>query len=332
MTLFATQYSTLSSCALNEHIQRKYGLENTSCKLLLRGVSDTYQLEGDNCKYIFKVYRRPHRSLVEIEGEVELLNSLKKNGAKVAFPLTDLKGSQIQEFHAAEGKRCGILFSFAKGKVIYNLTADQLKIIGREMAFTHNITSCIQLRNERKAHDLHNNLLSPMKVVEPAFKEYPEGYGYLQSIAGKVLEKMESINTTSFNYGYCHYDYLPKNFHFDENNQLTVFDFDFAGKGLLANDLMSFKMHYFFHTIIKGMEREEANTHFNTFVEGYREVRPISEEELGLIPYLGMMYWTFYLGFQYEHYEDWSNTFFNIQHLYKWIDWMKKWEELYCKF
>ena len=332
MKFFETQYSTLSSHALNEHIQSKYGLKNTTCKYLLRGVSDTYQISGDACSYIFKLYRKSHRTLAEIEGEVELLNILKLKGANVAFPVQDLEGRQLQSFLAAEGTRYGVLFSYAQGKVIYNFSQEQLKIIGREMAFNHNLTSKIQLQNERKIYDLHSTLVAPLQELEPAFLDYAAGYGYLKETAGKVVEKMESMNTASFGYGYCHYDYLPKNFHFDENNQLTVFDFDFAGKGLLANDLMSFLVHYFFHVNIKGMPKEEADQHFKIFLQGYKEVRPISEEELAIIPYLGIGYWMFYLGFQYNHYEDWSNTFFNQQHLYKWIDWMKKWEELYCKF
>lgn len=332
MTIFPAQYSTLSSYALKDHIRRKYGLDVASCRLLLRGVSDTYQLEGDSCKYIFKVYRRAHRSLTEIKGEVELLNNLYANGAKVAFPLADKEGEQVQEFQAAEGVRHGVLFHFAKGKPVYDLANEQLQMIGREMAFNHTITSKIRLKNERKEHSLQNNLLRPLETLEPAFKEYPEGYAYLKIVAERVAEKLEPIPTADFGYGYCHYDYLPKNFHFDENNQLRVFDFDFAGKGLLANDLMSFKVHYFFHIIIQGMAKEEADNHFHVFVEGYREVRAVSEEELALIPYLGMMYWMFYLGFQYAHFEDWSNTFFGVNHLKKWIGWMKKWEELYCKF
>lgn len=250
----------------------------------------------------------------------------------MAFPIRDSEGGQIQAFTAAEGTRYGVLFYFAEGKVIYNLTEEQLRTLGREMAFNHNITAQIKLRNERPVYNLQTTVLEPLRVLEPAFVGYPEGYEYLKRIGEKVSHKMESFPTASFSYGYCHYDYLPKNFHFDDNNQLTVFDFDFAGEGFLANDLMSFQIHYFFHVIIKGMPPEEADMDFKTFVQGYREVREIAEEELALIPYLGMGYWMFYLAYHYTHYNDWSNTFFNLQHLQKWIGWMKKWEALYCKF
>ena len=332
MEIFPTRYSTLSAAALNARIQKRYGLSETSCQYLLRGVSDTYLIKGRENKYILKIYRDAHRSLDEIKGEVELLNMLKAAEANVAYPIADVHGEQIQAFNAAEGIRYGVLFSYAIGKSLYDFTDEQLRIIGREMAFNHNITSRIELTYARKSYDLNTTMIQPLKVLAPAFSEYPEGYEYLKTTAEKVIQKMESFHTEAFSYGYCHYDYLPKNFHFDENNKLTVFDFDFAGKGWLANDLMTFQMHYFFHSFFKGIPQKESARSFDTFVEGYSTTRHISEEELAAIPYLGFMFWTFYLGFQYENFDDWSNYFFNTRYLIERVRLIRNWVELYCEF
>jgi Ser/Thr protein kinase RdoA (MazF antagonist) len=199
------------------------------------------------------------------------------------------------------------------------------------MAFNHNITSQIELENSRGVYDISSTIIKPLEILKPAFKNYQEGYQYLIETSEKVISKMKLFNTDEFSYGYCHYDYLPKNFHFHEN-ELTVFDYDFSGRGYLVNDLMTFMVHYFFYVIIKGMPKEEADRHFNVFIEGYKENRQISKEELEAIPYLGFMFWTFYLGFQYQNFDDWSNTFFGTPHLKKWVMWVRKWEELYCEF
>src|ERR1700755_2961199 len=97
--IFPTQYSTLSSTALNTFIAERYGLTETTCHLLIRNVSDTYIVESPTVKYIFKIYRDAHRKLDEIEGEVELLTILADNGAKVSYPLTDLSGNKLQSFN-----------------------------------------------------------------------------------------------------------------------------------------------------------------------------------------------------------------------------------------
>ncbi|HEY0054562.1 MAG TPA: hypothetical protein VGB63_04325 [Pedobacter sp.] len=77
MEIFPAQYSTLSSVALNIKLHEVYNLEGMHCRLLLRNVSDTYILENESFKYIFKIYRDAHRKLEEIKGEVELLIKLK---------------------------------------------------------------------------------------------------------------------------------------------------------------------------------------------------------------------------------------------------------------
>ncbi|OZI05959.1 hypothetical protein BWI93_22720 [Siphonobacter sp. BAB-5385] len=332
MTLFPTQYSTLSSHALGTYLAEAYGFSDVRCSLLLRGVSDTYRVEHAGGKAIFKIYRDAHRSLPEIQGEVELLNRLRAGGAHVSYPIPDLKGQAIQSFQAAEGIRNGVLFTYANGENVYDFSDEQLRIIGHEMAFNHTITSQLELRHPRKPYDLETTLDRPLEVIRPFFEHFPEGYAYLEETAQRVKDELERFDTTTFSTGYCHYDYLPKNFHFDEQNTLTVFDYDFAGKGFLANDLMSFQIHFFFHTFFKKISREEADRQFGVFVNAYREKKAFSEQELQAIPYLGFAFWLFYLGFQCENFEDWSNTFFSSRYIHDRINLIQQYMNLYSTF
>lgn len=331
--IFPTQYSLLSAAALNGHVEQRYGFGKLTGKLLTHNVSDTYLLASPTEKYIFKVYRRAHRSLTEIRGEVELLTALKEQGAKVSYPLSDLTSNYIQEFTAAEGVRYGVLFTFAPGQPVYDLTDEQLTIVGREMAFIHTITSRIELRHERKVYDINTTIMEPLKTLEPTFADDPDSYNYLLETADRVIRKLDSIDTTAFGYGYCHYDFLPKNFHFSQDNSITFFDFDFAGKGFLANDLLSFSLHFFFHVSAGKMTQAEADRAFIVFLAGYRTIRFISDEEIAAIPYLGFMFWTFYLGFQYENFEEWSNFFFTPRYVKDFVDnRIRRYVEQYCRF
>ena len=332
MTIFPTQYSLLSSAALGKYLGEVYGFHGVTCKLLIHNVSDTYILESQNQRFIFKIYRDSHRKEDEIKAEVELLNILKENGAKVSYPISDLKGEFIQSFNAAEGTRFGILFTFAVGKPTHDYDENRLQIIGREMAAIHNITSVINLVNPRRTYDIETTLNRPLESIKPAFSEFPEDYVWLHSTTEKVVEILKQFDTTKFSYGYCHYDLLPHNFHFDEQDNITFFDFDFAGKGFLANDLMTFFVHFFFEVNFKKMTQEEADVKFNVFVAAYREVRPISEEEINAIPYLGFAFWVFFLEFYQMHFDDWSNTFFNSRFKKERMGWIRNWVEWYCRF
>ena len=332
MTIFPTQYSTLSSAALRDHIEKNYAVGPLTGRLLVRNVSDTYLFEGSSAKYIFKIYRDVHRGLPEIEAEVELLNILHDRGARVAYAIRDLQGGQIRHFQAAEGIRHGVLFYYAPGKPVLDLSDEQLRITGREMAAIHNITAAIELTRPRRVYDIQTTLLGPLKTIEPHYKELAEEYAYLQDTADKVIAKMKQFDTAAFSYGYCHYDFLPKNFHFDEENGVTFFDFDFAGKGYLAYDIMTFYAFFFLFMDMGRITQEKADRDFGVFLAAYREVRPLSAEEVEAVPYLAFMWWVFFLEFYHEHFEDWSNTFLTQRFIRERVALIRKWVELYCRF
>ena len=330
MDIFPTQNSTLSAVALKTHLAQAYGLIIQSCKLLVRNVSDTYLLEAVDSKYIFKIYRNKHRKFEEIAAEVELLSELHANGAQVAYPLTAVDGNQIQSFNAAEGTRYGVLFTYARGVVVHDLRPAQLKPLGRAMASVHNITSKINLKNPRRVYNNDTMLLAPIKLVKPAFESIAPEYNYLKEKSEEIAKKIAQLDLAKFSYGYCHYDFLPKNFHFERNN-VTFFDFDFAGQGYLINDIASFYIHYFLEVYYGKITQQEADHAFAIFVAAYREVRPLSDEELAAFPYFGYAFWIFYMGFHYENFEDWSNIFFGPKFLKDRTTLIKKWVDWYVK-
>lgn len=331
-SLFSAQYSTLSSVALQGYLIKAYRLKaDTSCRLLIRNVSDTYILEDKTEKYIFKIYRDSHRSICEIEAEVELLNILKSNGLPISYPLKDAEGKQIQQFNAIEGIRNGILFSYAKGKVIQDLEPQHLHRLGKDIATIHQATANLKLKNKRAVYNFETTLFLPLKTLEIHFKEMPEEYLYLQDVANKVVKKFETFDTANFSYGYCHYDFFPKNFHFDNFGNITFFDFDFAGEGYLINDLMSFLNHYFFHGLNGLISKEQAERDFNLFLNAYTEVRALTDDEKKAIPYLGICFHIFFLEFFYKNYDDWSNIFLTPKYTKNRVALIKKWVEMYCE-
>ena len=331
--IFPAQYSTLSAAALKDYLIEAYHLDpNINCRLLIRNVSDTYILENESQKYIFKIYRDAHRTRNEIEAEVELLNILKANGNFVSYPIIDQSGKQIQRFNAIEGPRNGILFSFAEGKVVIDLEEKHLIQLGQDIARLHQTTSMVKLSKPRPVFNFETTLFKPLRDLKPHFAEMPEELEYLSAIADKVVKKFEAFDTSKFSYGYCHYDFFPKNFHYDKTGKITFFDFDFAGEGYLINDLMTFLNHYFFHQLNNLITKEQADEDFNTFLWAYQQVRPLTADELIAIPYLGITFHIFFLKFFYDNYDDWSNAFLTPRYTKHRVSLIKKWEEMYCNF
>jgi len=298
---FPAMYSTLSPEALALLIAEKYALQNVQCSFITRGVGDTYIVETPSAKYAFRVYRATHRSLPQIEAEVALLTSLKDAAVSVSYPIEDAGGNIIQSLDAAEGTRHAVLFSYAQGVAVAALNNRQLTNLGVEMAKFHNVSSAIKLNNSRWQFDAYTKLINPLKMAEQYFATCPDEYAWLKYIIEKVQRYFDGVDTSAFSTGYCHFDFLPKNFHFDADDNITIFDFDFFGKGWLVNDVMSFWQHLYMDVYFKRMTQEAANDAYATFIHGYRTVRAISDEELATVPYLSIDFWLFYMGFHTTH-------------------------------
>ncbi|PZR25946.1 MAG: hypothetical protein DI535_16040 [Citrobacter freundii] len=297
---FPISYSTLSQDALSDFITVNYRVGLARCRFLVRGVGDTYLVEADHTKYIFRVYRATHRGLPVIASEMTLLTKLKEAGVSVSYPIPDKKGELIQPFNVPEGTRYGVLFSFAEGKVINAPDETQLKSLGHEMAKFHSLSSSIKLDGVTRKFDLQTTLFDPLEKTKHFFASDPEGYGSLCQTAKKIEHELAAIDTDSFSKGYCHYDFLPKNFHFD-GAKVTFFDFDFLGYGWLVNDLMIFWQHLCLDIFFNRTTKESAIKNFRIFINAYREIKDLKDEELNIIPLLSPGFWLFYMQFHSTH-------------------------------
>src|ERR1700722_7719742 len=298
--IFPASYSTLSPLALASLVSERYGFADVRCELLLRGVGDTYLLESAGVSYILRAYRSSHRSLPQIKAEGELLLALMHAGVPAAYPIADLAGGEIQAVEAVEGTRYLVLFNYAPGQVAAVLSEPQLRVLRHEMARFHAVSSTITLSNKRWTFDFETTLHRPIEMLKHAFREDPEGYAWVKEAAGKVEQALNELGVSGFPTGYCHFDFLPKNIHFD-GDSLTFFDFDFFGHGWLVYDIMTFWEQLCLDVHFGRMKQTEADEAYAVFLKAYREVRPLSEAELKAVPWLSVCWWLFYMGFHTTH-------------------------------
>lgn len=297
---FPATYSTLCPSALATLIEDCYGVTNVQCRFISRGVGDTYQVDTKENRFILRVYRSSHRTLLQIEEEVRILLRLKQAKVSVSFPISSISGESILKINAIEGERHAVLFSYANGHVVRAMNKAQLHNLGVEIARFHNESSQIANSKQRWNFDIETTITTPLKLLKPAFEGNIEDYAWLLKMCNEVITKLSQLNTTPIPQGYCHFDFLPKNFHFD-NDRVTLFDFDFMGYGWLVNDIMTFWVHLMLDVFTKRMTQEEANEAYQVFLNGYREHRSVSEQELAMIPYLSFGFWLFYMGFHSTH-------------------------------
>lgn len=313
MNIFPTRYSTFSAQALAKFIQEQYGFSGVRCQYKMRGVSDTYEIWTDTGSYILKIFRPMHRTTEELQGELAFLQYLLEKNIRIAAPVKDLGGNALQSFQAIEGIRHGILYNYAPGRPIIDQTDAEIIGSAQYLATFHQQTEGLTIPYNRQEYTLQSMLHDPLQAIRPAYEQFglTEEYAKLEQAAGECLKAFEQLDIAQFSKGYCHYDYMPKNWHHDEDGNMTLFDFDFAGDGWLMNDIASYAVYV---TLLTS-DSDEGKRRLKLFMDEYSKLRPIHPEELKALPHLGLLFILFYLKYQYENFEDHTNFYFGPRFL-----------------
>lgn len=298
---FPVQYSTLLSCALQDKILTKYHFNGLPlCEFLYRGMNDSYLVKDLSSQYIFKVYRHAWRSLVDVESEIELLQYLKSNGVSVSFPIADKQGNAIQTICAPEGERYAALFSYAEGSsLMADMTMEQSRITGKEFAKIHMLTANRQLINQRSQLGLTALLDSSSFMIEPFIDDRNNDLTNLKEVIMRLKEKFASVALHELDYGICHGDFHPANYHISERNEITIYDFDSCCVGYFAYDIATF-----YYWIVRAYKN--AKKIMGSFLRGYQEIRKLSELEIELMPYFGAASFIWMIGMQCSNCEIFS--------------------------
>lgn len=323
MTTFPAIASTLSETELGNFIKEKYQLaENFNCKLFRTGVNHTYFISDNETKFVFRVYCYKWRTKIEIEQELELLHLLKKNALSVSHPIPDTKGNFIQEIKAPEGIRYAVLFSFAKGEKMRFMSNETCYSIGSLMAKIHNITE--RKKINRVNYDPEILLYKSYDNIKSFFAEDIDEMKFLKKISPKISKKLEDRNLSENQNGIVHLDIWYDNLSVNNENEITIFDFDNCGNGLLILDVGYFCKQLFFIE----SDKNEYELKANSFLDGYQKIRHLSEKEIKLIPEAGASIFVFYLGVQAQRF-DWSNIFFTENYLKMFAGRIRNWLDYY---
>ena len=323
MTTFPIITSTLSQTELGKFITEKYQLEECfDCKLFRTGVNHTYFLLSTHKKYVVRVYCYNWRTKVEIQQELELLNLLKNNNLSVSYPILDKEGNLIQEINAPEGLRYVVLFTFAEGEKMRFMTNETCFVIGSMMAKIHNITATKKIDRVNYNSDVLLN--KAYEHLNLFFSDDLSEMKYLKQITSKMSKNFEDNNLLENQKGIVHLDIWYDNLSVNKENEITIFDFDNCGNGHLILDVGYFCKQLFFIE----SDKNEYEIKVESFLNGYRKERSLSEKELKLIPEAGASIFVFYLGVQAQRF-DWSNIFLTENYLKMFVGRIKNWLEYY---
>ena len=317
---FPVTNSTLSANKLGDVIQQKYNLsKNTECKLFKTGMNHVYMVSDGNEKYVFRVYTFDWRTKTEIAEELRLLIHLNENNTPVSFPIADNLNEYIQEFNAPEGKRYGVLFSFADGAKSARFTAETSFSIGQALAKIHKSTENYTLN--RITYDNKVLLIDSVKRTREFFKKENDEITFLEKMANFLQNEFNNVKKEQIRFGAVHLDVWFDNLHFNQENKVTIFDFDFCGNGQLCLDIS----YFLFQLFSTNLNEEEYRIKADNFLKGYETITEISDEEKRIVPFACLAIMTYYISMQCDSYDNWTNIFLNEDHLKRFVGNLKRW-------
>ncbi|WP_454059482.1 phosphotransferase [Elizabethkingia ursingii] len=312
--------STLSPNELGKLIQQKYGLsDKTECSIFRIAMNHLYIVYDGENKYVFRVYTHNWRTKLEIEEELRLLLHLKETGGQVAFPLADKSNKYIQEIEAPEGKRFGVLFSYAKGTKTARFSPQTSFFIGQALAKVHQSTENFELA--RMSYNTQNLLDTPILRIKKFFNKNSSDVIFLEKLSTFLMLKIQNIDTPKMRYGSVHLDVWFDNLHIDNEKEITFFDFDFCGNGYLCFDIS----YFLFQLLTTNLNEAEYQEKAESFLKGYETVTVISSEEKRFLSYACLASMVYYISVQCDRFEYWTNIFVNEDHLKRMVGNLKRW-------
>jgi Ser/Thr protein kinase RdoA (MazF antagonist) len=274
-------YSQLSADSVRQLVADHYQfIGPLHCKYYVLGLHDNYLIENLNEKYILRIYRNDWRSPNEANFELELLAFLHERNAQVASPILTASGEWSFHIDSPEGDRIAALFPFAKGKAPGNvISIEQCVLLGRAVSDVHHIADSFKTQYARPELDVHHLVDESIELIAP-FIEAEEQF-YMASLRQQLRRDWPNIPKDIGIFGICIGDVNATNFHIDDKQHITIFDFDQCGYGFRA-----FEIGKFISSLNLNSEKSSLK---NAFLEGYQEKRLLIPAELEAISYFELV-------------------------------------------
>ena len=234
----------------------KEGIENTN-----------YSIETDKGKYILTIYEK-RVNAHDLPFFSKLMLGLSNKNFICPKPISNKNNVHISDF---QNKKFMIV-SCLEGKSKKNLSPLECKIVGKESAKLHGITKNF---NFKRQNDLS------VKSWRKIFDQVKEGCKKIHPDLPKLIEgnliDVEKNWPNNLPAGIIHADLFNDNIFFKNNKFSGFIDFYFS-----CNDFYAFEIAICFNALC--FDGVKENLSFNVtkakkFIEGYNEVRKISDEE-----------------------------------------------------
>ena len=252
-----------------EEILSNYNLGKLdSFKGIEEGIENTnYFLSVNKRKLILTVYEKRVKP-EDLPFFSELMTSLNKASVKCPIPIINKQKKSITDYN---GKKLMIV-TFLEGKAKKNLTPQNCRNVGTEVAKMHEITKNFKIK---RANDLSVN--SWRKLFNSVKKECSKIHQDLPELIEFNLNDVEKNWPNDLPKGIIHADLFNDNIFFNNNEFSGLIDFYFS-----CEDFYAFEIAICFNALC--FDGVPKNLSFNVtkaknFIDGYNSIRKLTDNE-----------------------------------------------------
>ena len=217
-----------------------------------------------------------HRSLKELQAELEWISYLSDNGANVAVPMRSTRQGLVEEIEDAEKKCFASVFTKAGGDPLdatTMLSSPTLYNWGRELGRMHQLSMRYEPKTLRTSYHEH----ARYGFDHISLKSKPD---QMSMAIRQISEWLEGLPKTPTVYGMIHGD--AANFHI-QSNRVTFFDFDDCTYHWYAYDIANG-----LYSLMFDIEKSQLEISFEEcmeqFLKGYREEKELDSSWNERIP------------------------------------------------
>ncbi|MXX03569.1 MAG: phosphotransferase [Gemmatimonadetes bacterium] len=292
----ASAGSTEQSCAaVATFLVDHYGLAPpVDVRELEAGANRNFVITSQDQRYVCRIYTDHDfyvRNPEAYRYELDLLAYLINHKLAVPEPVKRLDGQRLSVLDAESGRpapwrdgACSALFRFFEGEEHVTWYPEVKEPVvtsfGAAVAEIHQRADQFPKPYCRHHFDLQYLLDGPLQTLESILKERRgEDLAFFKDYADHMRRQISGLGKGKDIYGLIHADLHVGNILYHPDNGYCILDFDQCAFGWRSYDVATFK-----YNIIETVPDHLTDEIWRCFLEGYNQVRPLTQQELDCLP------------------------------------------------
>lgn len=235
----------------------------------------TYQAGPIGRERIIRVTEPSHRSVAELEAELDWVSFLSERGINVSAPTASDHGNLVETFETADGPFYVSVFPKAPGRA-FNFRRDWEpefhRALGELIGSMHAATIVYSPPEGARRR------ISWVDEIRDVGQFIPRNESVARREFDTVMDWAEGLPTGPDRYGLVHFDLHFANLFVDPPHTITVFDFDDCQYNWFASDLAVPILHALLSFELPSTDPSQQDWFYGPLLDGYTKHMPVDDE------------------------------------------------------